>query len=207
MHQSAGWGLQRYGTLVAVVALHLAVLAALLMFPRDRTTFAESANQPVELLYLPPARIPKIRFEDSRPRRLRGDTAIWIAPPAVDTASLTPSPGSAATEGNDLGVDWKAEARRAVQAYEIRTRHPVNTSLSGSPAEENWWPRTRHRAGDQYKTASGDWIVWISSSCYQVAGSSAGAYAVGMQIPQTVCVGAPKPARDAAREGESGASN
>jgi hypothetical protein len=207
MHQSAGWGLQRYGTLVAVVALHVAVLAALLALPRERYISVDSTNQAVELLYLPPARTPQVRFEDSRPRRLSGDTAIWIAPPAVDSASLTPSPGSATTEGNGLGVDWKAEARRAVQAYEIRTRHPTNNSLSGSPAEENWWPRTRHRAGDQYKTASGDWIVWISSSCYQVASSSASAYAVGMQLPQTVCVGAPKPQRDAGRERESRAVN
>jgi hypothetical protein len=207
MHQSTGWGLQRYGTLIAVLALHLAVLAALLTLPHERIIFSEPKNQAVVLLYLPPARTPKVRFEDSRPRRLSGDTAIWIAPPAIDSASLTPSPGSATTAGDDLGVDWKAEARRAVQAYEIRTRHPPNNSLSGSPAEENWWPRTRHRAGDQYKTASGDWIVWISSSCYQVASSSASAYAVGAQLPQTVCVGAPKPPRNAGREGESGASN
>jgi hypothetical protein len=207
MQRSTGWGLQRYGILVAVAVLHAAVLAALLAVPRERYVFFQSKNQEVELLYLPPARIPKVRFEDSRPRRLSGDTAIWIAPPAVDSGSLTPSPGSATSEGNDLGVDWKAEARRAVQAYEIRTRHPANNSLSGSPAEENWWPRTRHRAGDQYKTTSGDWIVWISSSCYQVASSSASSYAVGAQLPQTVCVGASKPPRVAGRESESGATN
>ena len=205
MHQSTGWGLQRYGTLVVVLAVHLAVLA-LLIVP-DYRSVATAANDAVQLLYLPPASTPKIRFEDSRPRRLVGDTAIWIAPTALDAASLTPSPGSASTEGKELGVDWKAEARRAVQAYEIRTRHPTSSSLSGFPAEENWWPRGRHRAGDQYKTATGDWIVWVSSNCYQVASSAVSSYAVGVLLSQTICIGASKPARVGNREGEAGVTN
>jgi hypothetical protein len=42
-------------------------------------------------------------------------------------------------------VDWAAEARRALQAFEIRNREPAaNNSVSrSSPAEQPWWPAHR----------------------------------------------------------------
>jgi hypothetical protein len=93
-------------------------------------------------------------------------------------------------------VDWAAEARRAVQAFEIRSHQPSrNNSVSGSPAEDHWWPRVQHHAGDRFKTANGDWIVWINSSCYQVASSASLAGAPGATLPPTICPGDPGPAR------------
>jgi hypothetical protein len=200
MDQSNGWGLPRYVTLLVVLAFHVGLLAAILM---ASPTYGVSAqeNQAVELLFLPPANPPKIRFENARPRRLSANPEITITPPLLDPNSTTASPSGNATAGNGPGVDWKAEARRAVQAFEIRNGHPPSNLLSGSPAEENWWPRGRHHAGDSFKTASGDWIVWISDSCYQIARSAANAAASGAVLPQTVCV-----RESAAARGESGAA-
>ncbi|HWX33898.1 MAG TPA: hypothetical protein VNZ53_41520 [Steroidobacteraceae bacterium] len=183
------WGLPRYATLLVVLALHMALLAALMTASRTQP-IPVSANESVELLYLPPATIPKIRAKDSRLRRLSGDTAITMAPPVLDSVLPAPSPPALAADGNGSGpgVDWAAEARRAVHAFEIRTHQPPkNISVSGSPAEEHWWLPGRRHAGDQFKTASGDWIVWIDASCYQVA-TSAATSALGPMLPRTICL-------------------
>jgi hypothetical protein len=187
----AGWGLPRYLTLIAVLIMHVVLLAALIMTPRIANV-STSVSVPIELLFIPPADLPKIRSEHSRPRRLAGNTAVSITPPVpASPSSSFPSPASG-SDGNGSGVDWAAEARRAVQAFEIRSHQPSrNNSVSGSPAEDHWWPRVQHHAGDRFKTANGDWIVWINSSCYQIASSAALAGAPGATLPPTICPGDP----------------
>jgi hypothetical protein len=185
MNQSR-WGVSRYTTLVGVLAAHAAVLAALLTAWFVPELYAVASPPPLELVYLTPPQPPKVRAEDTPPRRLSAPTALALAPPEVEAVSLSTPASATVGSGHGSGVDWLAEARRAMQAYEIRrTEHPAVTATFGSPAEENWWPRTRHQAGDQYKTPNGDWIVWISSSCYQIA--TAADLAQGTVLPQTVC--------------------
>jgi hypothetical protein len=187
MHRSQGWGLSRYAALMTVLAVHLALLA--LMLSQTRTSSLVSpANDPVELVYLPPPQIPKIRAETSPPRRLSGATAIWLSPPVLESDSAALTPTAASSDGDGSGVDWKAEAGRAVQAFEIRSHRPRSDySMPGDAAEEKWWPRSRHRVGEQFKTAGGDWIVWVSETCYQIASSKANALAPGATTPQTIC--------------------
>lgn len=189
MQRSRGWGLSRYATLLAVLAVHVALLAAMLAGTRA-LSIVSAANAPVELVYLPPPQIPRIRAETSPPRRLSGDTAIWVSPPVLESDSAALTPTASASDGNGSGVDWKAEARRAVQAFEIRSHRPSSDyTMPGGAAEDQWWPLARHRAGDQFKTASGDWIVWVNASCYQVASSKANAFALGAPPPPTICPG------------------
>lgn len=174
-------------TLLVVLTLHLALIAALVM--SQTGSLPTSTVHSVELLFLPPVHLPKVRSENAPPRRLSGDTAITIAPPALDSPSTSPAAGSS-SDGSGSGVDWAAEARRALQAFEIRNHQPLsNKSVSSEPADDNWWPRARHHAGEQFKTANGDWIVWINASCYQVASSNLSAYALGTALPQTICPG------------------
>lgn len=187
MDQSNGWGLPRYVALFVVLALHLALLAALLM-PARTQIVSEPTEQAVELIILPPANLPKIRSESARPQHLTANNAIAIAPPVFDETSPQPAASGSGDAGRGPGVDWTAEARRAVQAFDIRNHQPVSNTISGSPAEEHWWPRTRHHTGDQFKTPSGDWIVWVSDECYQIASSAANAAALGAVLPQTVCI-------------------
>jgi hypothetical protein len=164
--------------------LHLGLIVAIMLWPPPRVS--SPADPPLELLYLPPPTAPKIRANNFRPQRVSGDTALTIAPPTPDGVSPLLSPAASAADGNGTGVDWNAEARRAVQAFEIRTRHPPNdNTIPVSPMEENWWPR-RH-AGSAFKTAGGDWIVWVDSSCYQVATNTAATPALGTALPPTVC--------------------
>ena len=185
------WGLSRYVILFLVLALHAALLA--LLMRKSHTGYrAASVNPPVELLFIAPTMPPKIRSENPRPQRLHGNMAITMAPPVLDSPSSAPStltsPAASGSGGNGSGVDWAAEARRALQAFEIRNHQPPSgNSVSSSPGEDNWWPRGKHHAGDQYKTANGDWIVWINSSCYQIASAGGNAYAPGAAPPRVVC--------------------
>ena len=187
---AGGSGPARYATLFGVVALHLAVILALMMGSQTHGIPA-AANPPVEVLFLPPPGAPRVRAENFRPKRLSGFTGIAVAPPALEADSTVLAPALSAADGSGGGVDWKAEARRAVQAFEIRTRRPIENTLTVSPAEEAWWPWTRHRPGTVFKTPSGDWIVWITSNCYQVATAAATTNAPNVTLPHTVCLGKP----------------
>jgi hypothetical protein len=173
-------GTPRFTIFLAVVAVHLAVLGLLIAESRIGIPSA-STTAAVEVMFFPPTKVPKVRFENARPQRLNADTAITVTLPGLSAPSL--SPPSSGTDGNAAAVNWAAEAHRAVQAVEIRRNHPPNVSISPSPWSD-WWPRDHH-AGERYKTESGDWIVWISSNCYQVARWGPGALV--STPPQTVC--------------------
>jgi hypothetical protein len=189
MDQSESWGLPRYLALLAVLAVHVALLVLFLLVSKA-PMIAGTVDDAVQLLVLPRTIPVKIFPERPRRRRLKADAPISLTPPVVDLTSLSPPPSASIAEGNGRGVDWLAEARRAVQAYEIRSHQPpTRDSLSGSPAEEHWWPRSRHHAGEQYKTTTGDWIVWISDGCYQVASAGPNPNVPGALLPLTVCPG------------------
>jgi hypothetical protein len=189
MDQSKVWGRSRYATLLVVLGLHVAIMAALLRAPGPQN-LAASTNESVELIFIPPPVMPKIRAENAAPRRLRGNTSISIAPPVLNANSAL-APAGSGSEGNGAGVDWAAEARRALQAFEIRKHQPPsNNTVSRSAAEENWWPQAPHHAGDQFKTPSGDWVVWVNENCYQLASSAANPTVPGaMPPPPTICLG------------------
>jgi hypothetical protein len=179
-------------TLFIVVAMHVAVIAAFMLRSLN-VRIPAAGQQSIEVLLLPPAPVPQIVAEASRPKALRR-AQIVIPPPALDSPSLPPSistsdkPASM-TDGQGSGVDWNAEAHRAIHAFEIRSHQPKDgISVSGTPADEHWWRRMQHRAGDRFKTPNGDWIVWIDANCYQVASAQSSSYALSGAMPQTVCV-------------------
>jgi hypothetical protein len=190
MHESNVWGAQRFITLFVVLALHLTLLALFLTASRTRV-ISDSTIDSVEVMFFPPTKVPKVRFENARPQRLSADTAISITLPGV--AATSRSPPSSGTDGDGAAVNWAAEAHRAVQAFEIRRNHPPSVAISGSPSWTDWWPR-EHHAGDRFKTESGDWIVWISGSCYQVATADSGA--IGLTPSRIICLGQPKSVQD-----------
>jgi hypothetical protein len=180
------WDRRRYATLAIVIGVHAALLAALWLYAPPLPPTG-SAARPLELVYLAPPPPSKIRPDNLSPHHIGSDVTMSIAPPVIGSLSIAPS--TAGADGNGAGVDWRAEARRALQAFEIRNTKRTNSPApSGSSADTGWWPQTLHHAGDQYKTDSGDWIVWINSSCYQVA-KAASSYALGAVLPQTICPG------------------
>jgi hypothetical protein len=183
---------ERSIALFIVIAMHAAVIAAFML--RSLTVRVPAAGQQsIEVLLLPPARAPPIVAEASRPKALRRAPMV-IPSPTLDALSLPPSlsasdkPASM-TDGQGSGVDWNAEAHRAIHAFEIRSHQPKDgISVSGTPAEEHWWRRLQHHAGERFKMPNGDWIVWIDANCYQVASAQSSSYALSGSLPQTVCV-------------------
>jgi hypothetical protein len=103
--------------------------------------------------------------------------------------SAPPSAPSSGTGSHGNGVDWLAEAHRAVRAYEIRRDHPEQNALSGSSPANDWWPQQGPHAGDQFKTDGGDWIVWITPDCYKVASWHASDQGIDPGPPQIICPG------------------
>jgi hypothetical protein len=174
--------------LIVVLALHLSVLALLLATSRT-LRIARLAEHPVELMFIPAQQAPKVRAENNPPRRLSTDIAVPPAPPLL-TSALPSGPASAglgfASEGHGSGVNWAAEAHRAVRAYEIRRDQSTNSALSVSSTLDEQGTR-EHHAGDRLKTADGDWIVWINANCYEVASWHSGATAPGVISPQPIC--------------------
>jgi hypothetical protein len=183
MVETMPWQPRRHLILLVVLILHLALIAALLR-RSPAVERAESKPLTVELLFIPPVRPPKQRPESYLPYRLSTLSPTSIATPLFDAVS--PLPPSSRSRGNGSGVDWEAEAHRALQAFEIRTNDFAGGANPGMPVEDNW-SRTQHHPGDRYKTETGDWIVWINANCYQVASAASSTYARGGAPPQTVC--------------------
>jgi hypothetical protein len=164
-----------------VLALHLAILALLLSASRTLSV-GVSAERSIEVMLIPPAKVPKVRAENTRRERLSTNIAIALAPPALN--SSLQSGASSSPDGHGSAVNWAAEAHRALRAFEIRRDQPPSSAISVSTSWDDWWPG-EHRAGDQFKTDSGDWIVWINANCYQIA--SWHSNAMGVSPPRTIC--------------------
>jgi hypothetical protein len=172
----------RPAVLCVVLVLHLAALALLLA--HSRSLRMAGPSDAIELLTLPPVIPPKVRLENARPQHWSTNIAAATAPPTLNN-SLETGPGSA-PDGQGPGVNWAAEAHRAVRAFEIRRHQTSNKALSvSSPLDELGW--REHHAGDQMKTASGDWIVWINANCYQIAAWHSETPASGPISPRTIC--------------------
>jgi hypothetical protein len=152
--------------MLVVLALHLAALALLLAHSRT-LNIAGAAEHPLELMVLAPVKPPKVTIENTGPQRLRTNIAIALAPPALNSSSSQTGAGSA-PDGQGSAVNWTAEAHRAVRAFEIRGHQTANSALSVSSSLDVSGS-SEHHAGDKLKTANGDWIVWISADCYQIA--------------------------------------
>jgi hypothetical protein len=184
MYESSAWDFSRYTILIVVLALHLALVALLARASRIGTPGA-SIEQSVEVLFLPPPILPKVRSENARLRRERrygnhGRSSRSGLTPAVNAIFLQ---GRTAEAQGGLG--GKRVALQSVR--DPQPSAPSNSSVSGGPAEEHWWPRGNHRVGEQYKTANGDWIVWINDNCYQIAVAGPSTMTPGAPEPQTIC--------------------
>ena len=136
----------------------------------------------IEVMLIPPAKVPKVRAESTIPKRLSTNIAVALAPPVLN--SSLQSGAASAPDGHGSAVNWAAEAHRALRAFEIRRDQPPSSAISVSSALDDWWPG-EHHAGDRFKTDSGDWIVWINANCYQIA--SWHSNAMGASPPRTVC--------------------
>jgi hypothetical protein len=177
---------ERYAAAVSVLAIHLVLIAALIMMPRTGK-LATTANA-VEVLFIAPAEPPKLRVTANLPRRGQ-HLALTVEPPVLESLSFPAATGPGSSgNGASTGVDWGAEARRALQAFEIRNhQHSASQSVSGRPEDDHWPLRAQHHAGERFKTENGDWMVWVDANCYQIARAESGAAAHVAPLTEPIC--------------------
>lgn len=186
--ESEGWERSRYAVLVIVLMLHAALITALLFVLPTRHPPGKATNS-LELVFLAPAAPPKVRIPQIALRGPHADIPLELVPPVLGIASIPMSAGGSASTGSGhASVDWTAEARRALQAFEIRSHQITgHKSVSARPEEDYWIPSGHHHAGEQLRIANGDWIVWIDANCYKVASSGPGASGTDYKIPEVIC--------------------
>ena len=182
--ESSAWKSSRCSAAVAVLALHLGV-AALLLMQTHSPPGSPTAAPALEVTLLPPVKVPTARADGAHLQRMKVDVGISLASPTLDSPQAASAGGS---RGGTPGVNWAAEARRAVEAFEIRRDQQVTHETLGISLWESWLARQPHHAGERLRTDNGDWIVWINSDCYQVAHWHAGRPQEA-DPPVTTCVG------------------
>ena len=195
--KSSALSVSRWSVVIAVLALHLAVVALLLMESRSPTGFPSSLPS-IEVTILPPPKMPTARADGAHLRRLKIDAGIALAPPSLDASWQSASAGG--SEGGTPGINWAAEARRAVKAFEIRRDQQVTHETLGLSLWDSWLARQPHHAGERLRTDNGDWIVWVNADCYQVAHWHAGSQH-DTAPPTTRCLSDRRAPVDAAQPG------
>jgi len=177
----------RHITAAGVLAVHLVLIAVLMMMSRTGRLATATANA-VEIVLVAPVYPPKVRVMANLPRRGR-NLAITVEPPVLESLSFPASPAAGSlSNGEGSGVDWAAEARRALQAFEIRNHQPsASRSVSGKPEDDHWRPHAQHHAGERFKTENGDWMVWLDANCYEIARAGSGAYAHVAPLTEPIC--------------------
>jgi hypothetical protein len=177
----------RYVTAATVLAVHLVLIAVLIMTPRTGK-FATATANAIEIVFVAPADPPRVRVMTNPARRGRHLT-LTVEPSVLESLSFPASPAPASSaNGEGSGVDWAAEARRALQAFEIRNhQHSASQSVSGRPEDDHWPLHAQHHAGERFKTENGDWMVWIDANCYEIAHAGSGAYAHVAPLTEPIC--------------------
>jgi hypothetical protein len=172
-----------------VLAIHGVFIVLLLLGPGPTPPAIPPQDAAVQLVYLPPPIAPKLRSGIPRPIHITLDVGISLSP-LPQPSPFESAPAAQPDGDGGPGVNWMAEARRAIEAYEIRRdQHVVHEGLGLSPWE-GWLPEAPHYSGEKYRTSSGDWIVWINGNCYQVASWHDGKPPAPDQEtpPETICV-------------------
>jgi hypothetical protein len=176
----------RLAIALGVLALHVAIVALLLMPGRSPVGPIATTPNAIQVVFFPPTPAPKASANSVHMKRLKVDVGIALTPPSLDASSLPPP--SSGSYGDGPGVNWPAEARRAVGAFEIRRDQHVTHAQFGQSPWEGWLPQQEHRAGDKLRTDNGDWIVWVDTNCYQIAKWFAGASVPAVGPPRTICL-------------------
>jgi hypothetical protein len=193
MGESGTWGSSRLITVLAVLTLHGAAIWLLLTAPPGPGGVAASGG-PLELVFVPPTQAPKMLADSARPKHLRADVGLTVAPPSLD--GLLPAAPASQAGSSGAGVNWTAEAERALMAYEIRRDQGVQHATLGLSLWDGWLPPRQLRPGERIRTESGDWIVWINGRCYQIASWHRGATPQNPSQTPTTCTDQPVGAKE-----------
>jgi hypothetical protein len=165
-HERQRWERSRIVVLLAVLALHVAVLTGLVIAAKTRMRTTPAAP-PIELLILPQNPTPTIPPPPTLPDRRKKVLATPLAPAPDALTAVTPDSTS---DVAGPPVDWSREAHNA--AASIAKGAPAHNDTN--PAVQSNSPFAAppaHHKGEQIPTEDGRWIVYVTDDCYQVSKS------------------------------------
>jgi hypothetical protein len=194
MEDSESWRRARYLTMLAVMAFHAALQAILMKFDGIRSAAALTSS-PIQVRLLPPMAASVVRSESLREGSFKESGA---AAPTLPSLALLPMVSS--EDDSSKSVDWAAEARIVAAAGSAGAPHrpfgshvPSGTASSPGAGPS---PSPAHKAGDQYRTENGDWVVFVTKNCYQISSPIPNLFSSILRaVPlQTHCLGKSKDA-------------
>jgi len=181
--------LRRSWTFVVVLAFHLGLIVALVRL-FETQSFSNPIAAPLKLILLPRVTTPRTRsplvLQDSF------HTDAKISPIPIAPSPITIPQTAAPNERADSPIDWAGQAQKGAAAatpgsdvtsfdhrFPWESERPPNSIFEEPPAR---------RAGEQFRTDDGSWVVYISENCYQISNplESTSGLANGMGV-QTYC--------------------
>jgi hypothetical protein len=164
MSDRKGWR-SRYGVLLVVVAFHV-TLVALLVASSNTLRLLLPAPTFLELVPPPPATAQRVRTDKSPSPPLE----VTRVTPSLD-ATLALSPELVPALGTfGIPIDWADQARTVADSM-IANTDARETRLTPDVApQKSIFPEPpAHRAGEQHRLDTGEWIVFVSDNCYQIS--------------------------------------
>ena len=152
----------RIVALLAVLALHVAVLTGLVSAAKTRMR-ATPAAPPIELLILPQNPIPT---PPTLPDRRKKVPATPLAPQPDALTVVTPD----ATSVVGPPIDWSQEAHNAAASI-AKGAPALNDTNPALQSNSPFAAPPAHHKGEQIPTEDGRWIVYVTDDCYQVSKS------------------------------------
>jgi hypothetical protein len=154
------WNLPRVCAVAVVAGLHAALVCVLVMTHRSRPPASLAGEVTATLVLFPELRRALPRRASPLPPRVTREAA----PAAPAAITLPPTPRVPETAAGT--VDWDSEARRAAAAAVEKPRYRD----FGMPRAPSWLApghaSSHHEAGEQYRSETGEWIVWVSDRCF-----------------------------------------
>jgi hypothetical protein len=164
MQERQRLGRSRFAALLAVSALHVAVLTGLVIAVRTRILITPTAP-PIELLILPRNAAPTVPPPPTSSDRRKRVTATPLPPPPDALTVITPNSTS---EVAGPPIDWSQEAHNAAASV-AKGAPALGESNPALPSNSPFAPPPAHHKGDQVPTSNGDTMIFITDHCYQLA--------------------------------------
>lgn len=163
MQEWRKWERSRYVALLAVLALHAAVVTGLVITAWTRK-LATPRAPPLELLIL--SRQPSPSFQPAPPELDRRSTILEVPQPLPADTLIDVSP-NANTDVEGLPIDWFQEAHNVAASIARGTQPPEGKSAL--PPNSVFATPAPHYKGEQVPNADGTWVVYVSENCYQLS--------------------------------------
>jgi hypothetical protein len=156
---------RRYLPLLFVFALHWGLVWILLLPSHVRRRSSATTDVTATLVLAARAAASEPAVEPTSQLQLAR-----VPPLTPDSVSIT-YPAAEVSDEKQPPVDWQSEAHETAAAIAESLKDPAvvedrRKTSSVAPGPHPWVPAPTHHAGEEYRTDTGEHVVWISDKCY-----------------------------------------